>query len=176
MKVNITSLLVLTCCLFSLPLSAQNPTKIRFEETTHDFGEIPRGTPVEHTFSFTNQSEEPVTLQRVRASCGCTTPAWTKDPIAPGATGDIKVRFNAAAPGPFTKTVTVTYDSVERPMILYIKGKVAAPDDGGQSSTFVHQQGNLAFESVSQNVGVLDSDKERTVTFRIRNAGPLPIT
>ena len=175
MKEKITGLLILACCLFSLPVLAQSPTKIRFEETTHDFGTLERGKPAEHTFVFTNQSEEPVKLQRVRASCGCTTPAWTTEAVAPGATGEIKVRYNAAAPGPFTKTVTVTYDSVERPMVLYIKGKVDQPDQAAPE-TFVHQQGNLAFESVSQNVGVLDSDKDRTLTFRIKNAGPQPVT
>ena len=92
-------------------VSAQQVRKIKFEKTTHEFGKVGFGDPAEYTFKFTNVSDAPVTLSRVKASCGCTTPSWTKEEVAPGNTGEIKVKYNTNRPGAFTKTVTVTYDT-----------------------------------------------------------------
>src|SRR6478735_2499683 len=76
--------------------------------TTHDFGKIKLGVPVTHEFKFTNTGKIPLIITNVQASCGCTTPSWTKDPVMPGGSGFIKATFNAASPGVFGKTVTVT--------------------------------------------------------------------
>ncbi|MEL7342697.1 MAG: DUF1573 domain-containing protein, partial [Bacteroidota bacterium] len=105
--------------LLAVPARAQQDTKIKFEKTTHNFGTLEKGAKCEYTFQFTNVSENPIKLGRVKASCGCTTPSYTKDEVAPGATGTINVKYNSQRVGPFNKTVTVTYDSVERPIVLY---------------------------------------------------------
>ena len=147
--------------------------KIQFEKTTHEFGSVKKGGNAEYTFSFKNVSEEIITLSRVKASCGCTTPSWTKDPVNPGESGEIKVKYNTNRVGPFTKTVTVTYDSAEKPLVLYIKGKVEA--DPGLSSNFKHPQGSLSFDKITQAIGVLESDKEHVATFKVRNTGPKPV-
>ncbi|GAB4405971.1 MAG: hypothetical protein OHK0039_07330 [Bacteroidia bacterium] len=174
MKNHLVRLLSVVCLLLAGSLYAQEA--IKFEKTTHEFGELQQGDDATYTFRFTNTSAEPVKLTNVRASCGCTTPTWTREAVAPGATGEILVKYSTVnRPGPFTKTVSVTYDSVARPIVLYIKGNVAgAPQAPVQN--FVHSQGSLAFEQINQNVGILDSDKERSVSFRVRNAGPLPVT
>ena len=125
--------------LFTLGLSAQ---KVKFEKTTHEFGELEKGDPAEHTFTFTNVSEAPITLGRVKASCGCTTPSWTKEEVAPGATGEIKVKYNSNRIGKFTKTVTVTVDETERPTILYIKGNVK-PGQANDNANFPKRVGSL---------------------------------
>ncbi|WNJ18813.1 DUF1573 domain-containing protein [Pontibacter sp. G13] len=151
------------------------PKKLQFDKTTHQFGQLDKGDPAEHTFVFTNQSEEPVTLTRVKASCGCTTPKWSKEPIAPGKTGEIQVKYNSQRVGKFTKSITVTYDSVERPIVLYIKGEVLNPQ-ADPSMNYPQKQGNMGFDKISQNVGVLDSDKSKSLTFKFRNNGALPIT
>lgn len=153
---------------------AQNPVQIEFEQTTHQFGTIQKGDKAEHTFVFTNVSDEAVVLQNVKASCGCTTPAWTRDEVAPGERGEIQVKYNTNRVGAFTKTVTVTYDKEQRPVVLYIKGTVQTP---AQSTDDVYKQkvGNLAFDKVRENVGVLDSDKEKSMTFKVKNIGPKPI-
>ncbi|MEL6627438.1 MAG: DUF1573 domain-containing protein [Bacteroidota bacterium] len=149
--------------------------KIQFDKTTHEFGEMDKGAKAEHTFSFTNMSEEPIKLTRVRASCGCTTPKWTTNEIKPGEKGEIDVKYNTNRMGAFTKTVTVTYDSVERPIILYIKGKVnASPED--ENAKFPIKMGSLAFDKDVHALGVLDSDKEKTVKIRVKNIGPKPVT
>ena len=99
-----------------------------FEATSlnHDFGKIKQGVPVTHEFKFTNKGTVPMVITNVTASCGCTTPDWTRDPIAPGGQGFIKATYNAAAAGGFNKTVTVTSNIENGFVQLFIKGEVAA--------------------------------------------------
>ena len=78
---------------------------LQFKETEFDFGSVPQGKPVYHSFEIKNTGSKPVVLNNVQASCGCTTPEWRKDPIAPGATAKIKVGFNAAAEDAFEKFI-----------------------------------------------------------------------
>ena len=87
--------------------SAQNKAVISADETSFDFGTIKEANGnVSHTFKIKNSGEAPLVLTRVIASCGCTTPEWTKEPIAPGKTGDIKITYNPKdRPGPFLMTI-----------------------------------------------------------------------
>jgi hypothetical protein len=77
------------------------------KEKSFDFGKIPQGRPVTHVFELVNKSSQPIMLENVLASCGCTTPEWSKDPVQPGATTNIKVGFNAAAEGVFNRSITI---------------------------------------------------------------------
>jgi hypothetical protein len=177
MKIQSTILLAFLLS-FSMSWAQQpnpNGTKIKFEETTHDFGNVKRGDPTEHTFSFTNVSDEEITLKRVKASCGCTTPSWTRDPIAPGETGDIAVKYNSYRVGRFTKSITVTYDSVERPIILYIKGMVETPPPSDEE-VYKVPQGGLSFDKVMYNIGSINTDQTREFSFMVKNNSPKPIT
>jgi hypothetical protein len=79
-------------------------------EEAFDFGSIPQGKPVYHSFRITNGSASPLQLTGVQTSCGCTTPEWSKDPIAPGKSAFVKVGFNAASDGPFEKFITIQYN------------------------------------------------------------------
>lgn len=79
------------------------------KEAVYDFGKIPQGKPVYHNFSITNSGTTPLVLENVQASCGCTTPEWSREPIKPGASAIIKVGYNAAAAGYFDKPITITY-------------------------------------------------------------------
>lgn len=92
-------------------------------EAEYDFGKIPQGKPVTHVFEIKNTGAEPFFLENVQASCGCTTPEWSKDEIAPGAKANITVGFNAQSEGPFTKPVTITYNENQTRQII-IKGEV----------------------------------------------------
>ena len=92
----------------------------------HDFGKIKQGVPVTHEFKFTNKGTVPMVITNVTPSCGCTTPDWTRDPIAPGGQGFIKATYNAAAMGGFNKSVTVTSNIENGFVQLFIKGEVAA--------------------------------------------------
>jgi len=102
------------------------PAAIKWEKTTQQFGEIKQGTPVTASFTFTNQGKTPVLLAEVHGSCGCTVPAWSKAPIMPGQSSVITATFNAAAAGPFNKTVTVTTNADATPQVLTLQGVVLA--------------------------------------------------
>lgn len=97
---------------------------IQIKEREFDFGKIPQGKPVTHIFEVINSSKAPYKIDHVQASCGCTTPVWDKEKtIAPGETSIITVGYNAAAEGPFTKTITVTYNGNQN-SAFQIKGEV----------------------------------------------------
>ena len=78
-------------------ITQKNGAVITWEKKSHDFGNIIQGDKVEHTFYFTNTGNEPLIITNVQVSCGCTTPkGWPRDPIPPGAQGEITVSFNSA--------------------------------------------------------------------------------
>ncbi|MFN7707547.1 MAG: DUF1573 domain-containing protein [Sphingobacteriia bacterium] len=101
-------------------------TSIRFEAYTHDFGTLQEGAPAKHRFTFTNEGKHPLHLGHVEASCGCTTPQWSKDAIAPGAQGFIDVEFNSRGKRgqTFNKTITVHANTQPEVTKLSITGEV----------------------------------------------------
>jgi Protein of unknown function (DUF1573) len=105
----------ISLALISLPVLAQKSAPeatndpLLLKETEYNFGKIPQGKPVTHIFKV--------------ASCGCTTPEWSKEPVAPGGTTEIKVGYNAAAEGNFQKTITLFYGD-DQTRIITIKGEV----------------------------------------------------
>lgn len=109
-------------------VSAQADKKavISVEESTYDFGTIKEADgKVSHTFIVNNEGNAPLVMTRVIASCGCTTPEWTKEPIAPGKKGEVKVTYNPEGrPGMFAKTISVYSNGKKGSYILTIRGKV----------------------------------------------------
>ena len=105
------------------PVDKKAPV-IEFDKETHDFGVIAQGVPATYTFIVTNKGKSPLIITNAAASCGCTTPEWTKEPIMPGAKGFIKATYNAATPGAFMKTVTVTSNATRDLVTLTLKGEV----------------------------------------------------
>jgi Protein of unknown function (DUF1573) len=95
-----------------------------WNNASYDFGKIKQGVPVTHEFTFTNSGSTPLVITNVQASCGCTTPAWSKEPIPPGGQGFIKATYNAASLGGFNKTVTVMANVEGGFKQLSIKGEV----------------------------------------------------
>ena len=93
------------------------------KENAHNFGKIPQGRPAVTFFEIQNTGSVPLKLDNVQASCGCTTPVWSHDAIQPGETAKIQVGYNAYSAGPFTKTVTVIYNT-NRTKLLTISGEV----------------------------------------------------
>jgi hypothetical protein len=89
-----------------------------------DLGKIDQGKPETAVFSFTNIGKTPLLITAVQASCGCTTPEYSKEPIAPGKSGFVKATYNAANQGAFNKTVMVTTNQSEGPISLVLKGEV----------------------------------------------------
>jgi len=103
--------------------------KLEFDGTTHEFGDVKEtGGPISHEFKFKNTGDQPIVISNVQASCGCTTPDWTKTPVAPGASGFIKAQYNPLGrPGMFNKSMTITSNSIEPSSVVFIKGNVV-PD------------------------------------------------
>jgi hypothetical protein len=116
------------------PTPAVVTETLKFTETSHDFGKIPQGKPVTYVFMLENTGKDSLKLDNVQASCGCTTPEWSKSAIAPGAKSSIKVGYNAAAEGPFEKTITVYYNGGQT-KVLIIKGSVwKTPDQSAPTN------------------------------------------
>ena len=104
---------------------AQKPAEIKFDKLTHNFGTFSEKSPVVScTFTFTNIGEKPLVINQAMASCGCTVPEYTKTPIKPGQTGEIKVTYNGTGkfPGHFKKSITVMTNGVVEKTRLYIEG------------------------------------------------------
>lgn len=99
----------------------------KFESETIDYGTIENGSDGNREFKFTNVGTEPLIISNAKGSCGCTTPEWPKEPIAPGKSATIKVHYDTKRTGNFTKTVTLTSNAVEATKILTIKGNVNPP-------------------------------------------------
>ena len=118
----------------STPPVISKPDILQLKENTYSFGKIPQGRPVIHVFEIINTGPDPLLLENVLASCGCTTPEWSRDPIAPGAVAPIKVGYNAYGEGHFNKTVTIFYNNGQT-KALTISGEVyklpdsAAPEN-----------------------------------------------
>lgn len=91
---------------------------------TYDFGKIKQGVPVTTYFTITNTTDKPITIENAWAGCGCTTPEYSKEPIAPGGTSKLKVGYNAAAMGHFTKDVNVKIAGIPQQKIIKITGEV----------------------------------------------------
>jgi hypothetical protein len=106
------------------PADSTAKAKIVFESLTHDFSTITVGGDGNCVFKFKNEGIAPLNLTNVQASCGCTTPSWTREPVMPGMSGEIKVHYDTNRMGTFSKTITVTSDAENSPVILKISGEV----------------------------------------------------
>ena len=118
--------------------------EISFDKSTHDYGQIEKSANGECIFVFTNTGNKPLKISNAKGSCGCTVPQWPREEIAPGATGEIKVRYDTKRVGVINKSVTIqsnalNSDNITRAKkdadgnviggtsIIRIKGEVKAP-------------------------------------------------
>lgn len=110
----------------SIGAQTEQKAVVVFEETSHDFGTFKEEVGyANHDFKFKNTGKAPLILNSVRASCGCTTPNWSREPIAPGESGTIQVRYSAKnRPGAFRKTITVSSNASNSQVVLSISGTV----------------------------------------------------
>lgn len=98
--------------------------KVKFKQESIDFGKTKLNKPVSVDFEFTNTSKEPVLVETARASCGCTTPTWTKEPILPGKKGKITAGYSANSVGQQNKTIWVKLKGVDQDKELHLTGTV----------------------------------------------------
>lgn len=161
--------LLLLCLTVTLFAMSQKPV-ISFEKTAHDFGKVNESDgKITNVFDFKNVGNSPLVINRVQASCGCTTPTWTKEPIEPGKKGSITVTYNPQGrPGAFTKTITVYSNAVEEQMILTIRGEVlSAPT--ADNSPFPITVGGLGIKSKVVQMNNVEKGKSQTRVLEFHN-------
>ncbi len=103
---------------------AQKVAKMEFKSETIDYGEIKKGSDGLRVFEFKNTGDAPLVIEDVKSSCGCTVPKKPEEPILPGKTGQIEVKYDTKRVGPIRKTVTVYSNAEESVKALKIKGVV----------------------------------------------------
>lgn len=150
--------------------------KINFETTNHDFGEINEADgPVTFIFKFNNIGTEPLKLHSVRASCGCTTPVWTKEPILPNGEGQISVTFNPRnRPGSFRKSVTISSNSDPATVYLSISGKVI-PRVKTIDEKYPFPLGALRAKKTHLSFFNITKAQKKTYGVQVVNTGKAPV-
>lgn len=102
-----------------------NGAKIEFMKEVHDYGTIENGANGQCTFEFKNTGNAPLIISNAKGSCGCTVPSWPREPIAPGQTATISVKYDTKRPGAINKSVTITSNATNAPTkVIRIKGSV----------------------------------------------------
>ena len=139
---------------------------IEFQKETHDFGTLEEGVTATYDFVFKNRGKSPLVLQSVEPSCGCTTPAYTKEPILPGKVGKITVSYNSQGrPNAFHKSITVRTNSDEPVKVLYIKGFV------NPKAPVAASLAALSLDRTEANIGNLQVGQTALQKFVITNTG-----
>lgn len=152
---------------FSLFTLVLGQAKLAFNDDVHDFGTFDEGEIMDFEFEFTNTGTEELTIKSVRASCGCTTPFWTKEAIAAGEKGSIKVRYNSKnRPGNFHKTITISSNASTPNKVLTIKG-TAYRDPALEPK--------MALAKTSFNLGKVELESGARYTIDYKNEGVLPL-
>ena len=165
---------LLTLCLLAFAFTARAQGVMQFEIDNHDFGNVPEGTMATYEFKFKNTGTQPVIIANVQASCGCTTPDWTKTPILPGKSGIVKAMYSSAGrPGVFNKTVTVTSNAAEPSKVLSIKGAVLTKAEMKPNLTPAQlaQSPHLVLSASSHDFGKMEAGQQPTARFTVKNTG-----
>jgi hypothetical protein len=169
---------LLTLGLLAFACAAHAQGVLQFETDNHDFGKVPEGTMATYEFKFKNTGNQPVVIANVQASCGCTTPDWTKTPVLPGKSGLVKAVYSSAGrPGVFNKTVTVTSNATEPSKVLSIKGTVLTKDEMKATLTPAQmaQSPHLVLDQSSHNFGKIEAGQQPIARFTVKNTGKTPL-
>ena len=144
-------------------------SQLKFNELIHDFGLIKEGVQAQHLFQFKNIGKDTLSLKKVQASCGCTTPRWTTKTLKHNDTGSINVTYNSQGrPGIFEKTITVVYDTAKgvNPLFLTIKGNVDTSGRTTTGATSNHDGHNHDGHNHNQTVTHTETKMEVVVAFK----------
>lgn len=109
--------------------AVQSGPSISIDKEVHDYGDIDKGADPYCEFVITNKGNEPLILTNAKGSCGCTVPEWSKEPVLPGESTVMKVKYDTKRVGPINKSVTITSNATNEPTkVIRIKGMVLNPD------------------------------------------------
>lgn len=175
-RIVFVAVLVISC--LGSTLTAQKQI-FRFENETHDFGSVKSGTRVKHVFTFTNETDQTLSLRNVKGGCVCTKPVWSDTPIPPGGKGQITVEFDSKKGkiGEFMKSVTLQNTLNDQVDMIYIKGKVvpAKPTQAFLNPQYRYPQGYLNFRDPAIPLGTIESNISKTYWVYIENTSPKPM-
>jgi hypothetical protein len=144
----------------------------------HDFGIVEEGVQAEYEFQFDNSGDAPIVLTDVRASCGCTTPSWTKDPIPPGGKGSIKASYNSSGRiGVFNKSITITSNAAEPSKVVYIKGIVVKKEEpkAALSPKELKAAPKFSLDKNTHSFGKIERGQKVAQKFTVKNTGKSPL-
>ena len=125
-RIVIINLILFSFCCHEYGQEYSDPG-IAFDTLIHDFGTLNKGSDASCNFSFENRSENPMVITSVNSSCGCAVTEWTREPVMPGASGNVSVKYNTRITGTFHKTITIHHSQNSRPVVLTIQGTVIKP-------------------------------------------------
>lgn len=157
---------------FITTVDAQNDTQLTVTENSYNFGTIAEADGLtSHTFIVKNTGNAPLVITRVTASCGCTQPEWTKAPIAPGKTGEVKVTYNPKGrPGPFYKTISIFSNGKKGRYALAIKGNVT-PKPSQPLFTYPYSIGELKLHTKTILYSSIRPDETLGERISVKNDG-----
>ncbi len=155
--------------LYGIHAQQTGPT-IAFEEKVHDFGNIKEEAGLAtFNFKFKNTGSEPLIINRVTASCGCTSPTWTKEPVPPGGEGKIQVAYNPKnRPNKFNKSITVYSNASQKVVALRITGNVI-PKPRTIEDDFPFLIGNVRFKTNHMAFVKVNKGQKKTVNIQVIN-------
>ncbi len=164
----------ITLCAFVV-LGQQTSAVMNFKETKHNYGKINEDDGIAyHEFEFINTGNTPLIIQRVSSTCGCTTPQWTKEPVAPSKSGKIRVGYNPkGVKGAFQKSISVYSNATPNVVVLQINGEVN-PHVKTLDEIYRIPIGDLFFERNHSALGRLFINKVVTDTLTFINKGATP--
>lgn len=167
---KIISVCFIISLFFDFPIDAQeSKSLLSFKERDHDFGTFMESQGlVNHDFVFTNTGKVPLIINDVKASCGCTTPHWTREPVLPGKKGTIQVSFDPKArPGSFNKTIQVTSNADAQPVTLSIHGVVIPVEH--MEDTYKYSAGQVRLQTIYAAFGDVYKGKTGEYAIRVMN-------
>ena len=159
-------------------LFAQEKTKISVDKANHDFGVIKEeGGDVEHVFVVKNAGKIPLVIDRITTSCGCTLPEWSKDPVPPGGTKEIKIWYDPEGrPGGFYKTISVYSNADPRRFVMTIKGEVERKPAVALSRNYPYSIGDLKMLSKVVSFNTIRPNETLGERIEVKNSGEKAVT
>lgn len=159
-------------------ISAQEKPQISVDKVTHNFGQIKEeGGAVEHVFVVKNTGKNPLVIDRITTSCGCTLPEWSKEPVPPGGTKDIKIWYDPdGRPGRFTKTISVYSNAEPRRFVMTIEGDVERRPSPAQLRNYPYSIGDLKLLSKTVSYNAIRINDTLGEKIEVKNSGEKNIT
>jgi len=173
---SISFIIVIVLATLGITHSQSKQADITFTETIYDFGKIKEDAgKVIHKFEFANIGGNNLLIARVQASCGCTSPEWTQNPVMPGGKGYITATFDPSGrPGKFDKSLTVYSNAKESPILLRITGEVVSPQKS-LAEIYPRIMGSLRLKTNHVTMAKISSTEVKTQTLDIVNTSQNPV-